>query len=389
VDYSAQLPKTLIILQRPGLRGSVTASPADRTRRGGLSQDPESLLDSSFQALAPPAMSPEARPIWGTGVANYPSWVPAWHERRAPVHALGCYVVQGGTWHFPGMLETGRGNYATEDDVLVRYVRDMWEAGQFPVHPARRAETEDPMILVFDRGYTTYGHFLVDILPRLLIAEQTLGSAFADCSIFVPADVPAWAELALAAVGFNASRLCRFDWHTNSLAVAIAIVPTLAHAYYSFHPRAVEIFREIRRRAAPESDGGSRRLFLSRRGQHSNRRLLNRVRIEEVARHAGLEVVTPETLSFREQIALYGESSLMVGEYGSALHNSIFMPRGSGVVALNPLQYLQSWLGALNEENTMYVYPEGADGLTEFVEFVIDEDRFARALEFAVFDGSA
>jgi capsular polysaccharide biosynthesis protein len=74
----------------------------------------------------------------------------------------------------------------------------------------------------------------------------------------------------------------------------------------------------------------------------------------------------------------------MVGEYGSALHNSIFMPRRSGVIALNPLQYLQSWLGALNEENTMYLYPEGADGLTEFVEFVIDEDRFARALEFAV-----
>jgi len=240
------------------------------------------------------------------------------------------------------------------------------------------------MVLVFDRGYTTYGHFLVDILPRLLIAEQTLGPAFAACSIFVPADVPAWAERALSVVGFDAKRFYRFDWHTNSLTVRIAIVPTLAHAYYSFHPCAAEIFREIRRRAAPEIERGSRRLFLSRGGHSSNRRLLNRARVEEIARQAGLEVVAPETLSFHEQIALYGRSSLMVGEYGSALHNSIFMPRGSGVIALNPLQYLQSWLGALNEENTMYLYPEGADGLTEFVEFVIDEDRFARALEFAV-----
>ena len=326
-------------------------------------------------------MSPEARPIWGTSVANYPSWVPAWHETRAPVHALGCYVAHGGTWHFPGILQTGRGMYASEDDVLVPYVRDMWRAGEFPARPARPAETEDPMILVFDRGYMTYGHFLVDILPRLLIAEQTLGPAFAECSIFVPADVPAWAERALSAVGFEAARFYRSDWHTNSLTVRKAIVPTLVHAYYSFHPRAAEIFREIRRRAAPGIEGGSRHLFLSREGQHSNRRLLNRVRIEEIAHRAGLEVVAPEILSFREQTALYGRSSLIVGEYGSALHNSIFMPRGSGVIALNPLQYLQSRLGALNEENTMYLYPEGADGL---MEFVIDEDLFARALEFAV-----
>lgn len=282
------------------------------------------------------------------------------------------------------MLEVDRGTYAAKDDVLVPYVRDMWRAGQFPARSARPAETEDPMILAFDRGYMTYGHFLVDILPRLLIAEQTLGSAFADCSVFVPADLPTWGERILSAMGFAPRRFYRFDWHRNALAVSLAIVPTLAHAYYSFHPLAADSFREISRRAAPELESGSRRLFLSRQGQHSNRRLVNRVRIEEIARGAGLEVVAPETLSFREQISLYGGSSLMVGEYGSALHNSIFMPRGSGVIALNPMQYLQSWLGALNEENTMYLYPEGADGLKEVAEFEIDEDRFARALEFAV-----
>jgi capsular polysaccharide biosynthesis protein len=110
----------------------------------------------------------------------------------------------------------------------------------------------------------------------------------------------------------------------------------------------------------------------------------NRPAIEAIAERAGFTLVQPEKLSMPAQLALFETATMIVGEYGSALHNSIFAEPGTIICALRGNSrhpgFIQSGIGTVLGQETGYVFGNTA-GQEVDQRFDIDPAAFSRALE--------
>jgi capsular polysaccharide biosynthesis protein len=84
------------------------------------------------------------------------------------------------------------------------------------------------------------------------------------------------------------------------------------------------------------SDRGDRRIFISRaeEGLPRRRRLLNHEEIESIAKRYDFEIVTPATLSFAEQVALFSGAAVIAGAHGAGFTNMVFAPPEARLVEL-------------------------------------------------------
>ena len=111
----------------------------------------------------------------------------------------------------------------------------------------------------------------------------------------------------------------------------------------------------MRRRSSPTF------IFVSRRRQSNLPPFESAAAIEAIAREEGLAVVYPEDFSLREQVTLFRQARLIVGEYGGALHNAIFAPRGATVVALNRIDVVQSRIARLKGHRIGFLLPKNGE----------------------------
>lgn len=95
----------------------------------------------------------------------------------------------------------------------------------------------------------------------------------------------------------------------------------------------------------------SRAVYLSRKRYSLwgkiRRPLSNEQEVEDLFRRHGYEIIYPETLSFAEQLALYGQCAVIAGAMGSNVHNAGFMPPGGQSLILAPTSFLALCMDAL------------------------------------------
>jgi hypothetical protein len=260
-----------------------------------------------------------------------------------------------------------------KDDVLPSYFRsffmmnteklpDVWEGMTYqPNAPVR--SIDKPCFYAFHPNLV-YGHFLLEILPKLYIWRflKTCGYQY---SFLLPRDLPAWAR---AFVDLFVDEGC-LDYHDPAREVVRAprfILASMMHVDHNFHP-AFNLALEYAVRASREGRScvgqttTPRRLYLSRRRAHTGwHAILNEDEVEGVFADLGFTIVHPQELSIREQICLYAGAEVIAGEYSSALHNSIFSPAGTKVISLNRVNWYQSRIGRLRQQPIVYISP--ADG---------------------------
>ena len=97
-------------------------------------------------------------------------------------------------------------------------------------------------------------------------------------------------------------------------------------------------FREqILKAFAPrnETSASPQRVFLSR---PSGKRSYNQDELEVIARREGFAIVSPETLSFGEQVRLFNNADVIVGASGAAWACSLFMKLGSKALIWAPIE---------------------------------------------------
>jgi capsular polysaccharide biosynthesis protein len=134
---------------------------------------------------------------------------------------------------------------------------------------------------------------------------------------------------------------------------------------------------------APSPTDSYRRIFVSRARTSQSRSLQNRARVEQIATEAGLELVYPESMALPEQMRLFAEARVIFGEYGSALHNSLFSLPGTTICALRGALehpgFIQSGFGQALGHPTGYVFGEQVDQ-SDGGQFVISEADFVECL---------
>lgn len=128
------------------------------------------------------------------------------------------------------------------------------------------------------------------------------------------------------------------------------------------------------------------KIFVSRKGVKSStsfRQLRNAASLELIAIEHGYEIVQPELLSLREQVALFRNARYVAGEYGSALHNAIFSSPRCTFICFNQINTVQQAIAKNFGHDLIFLMPENGHSLNEkscdgkgIVDYSISEELF-------------
>jgi capsular polysaccharide biosynthesis protein len=190
------------------------------------------------------------------------------------------------------------------------------------------------------------------------------GHDLARLHFVMPHDLRDFARPLLALCGLRPDQLVIYDYWRELIHADHLLLPTGLRAENRLAPcfaQATAFWTGRARVAAgagPSAFGSE--LYLSRFSAPPTRDLVNRNEIEAMARHCGLAPVRPEMLSIGEQIGLFSGARLIVGEYGSALHNAVFAAPGAAVCALRGTSghpsFVQSGIATALGQDLGYVF---------------------------------
>lgn len=218
----------------------------------------------------------------------------------------------------------------------------------------------DEAALVYDRWATeNYYHWMIEALPRLLLAQQM----FPDCMVLVPEPAPEFVTASLEMMGIK-QRLCNTR-HGGILKVGNLIVPERVYYYEEDEEMPLEYLHtgketsNVKKKVSPELKPAGlpkaelivdvrkkllqalpsqaikpgRKIFASRANQKT-RRLINENDIYPLLEQWGFEVVFFDLLSFAEQVELMQQTSLLMGVHGANLVNILFLHPTAKVIEL-------------------------------------------------------
>ncbi len=246
----------------------------------------------------------------------------------------------------------------------------------------------DRAVLLLCGGYDVYGHWLVDIMPKLF-ALRLAGFDLGALSFLYPSDTQPFGAAWLGLAGIGEDQLIRYDPTSEIVLAEELLVPTLlrsgSRASSLFGAAADFLLDAIDRNASlPAEQTGPNAILISRaRAGRDGRAMRNRQAIEAMIMDAGYVAVHPEHLPITRQVALFRGATRIIGEYGSGLHGSIFSPKGSRVCSLRGAArhpgFLQSGLAQALGQECGYVLGAASLDAIDF-EFHIEPADLRQAL---------
>lgn len=314
-------------------------------------KDAGGFLKWTDEAAAPPPAS-----LTVVDETNNLAWFEHVNEQPAVVQALGCHQLFDVRLQRHGLIFHGE-TFASDASHLGLVALEETRAAGGALADTEVIASDKPGIIFVGPGVRIYGHWLVDFIPRLRIAQEVLGDDFDDYVLPLPVGTPAWALTMMRVLcGVSERHILWFDPETQSVDFRMALAPTYCHANYHMHPAAADFWPLAGRAAA------NRRLCISRLNYETRtdgvlKSFANRDLFESLAVEMGYELVYPEKLSLMDQISLFAGASHVVGEYGSALHNMLFAPAGAVVGAIRCPNDVQLRISALRSQSTVLLLP--------------------------------
>jgi capsular polysaccharide biosynthesis protein len=183
-----------------------------------------------------------------------------------------------------------------------------------------------------------YGHWLVDVLPRIAIAAQFCD--LAKCRIVVTGKSGGMGRVhrdSLALFGVRPEQIVEIRRRPVFFERLHYPLPVSRHPWVK-SPRAIEVLESLPEKLGGRRDG-PKRLYVTR-NSGKNRRLTNEQDIVALLRPLGFVSVEPGKLSFADQVRIFAGAEAIVANCGAGLTNLVFSPRGVKVFALTtPLMH--------------------------------------------------
>jgi capsular polysaccharide biosynthesis protein len=182
---------------------------------------------------------------------------------------------------------------------------------------------DGPTLVSGNAAWINYSHWLFQCLTPILLAPE---AGIADFHALVPPlndTHRAFLELA----GVDAGRVTELPSGTAA-APALGIYSNLTSGDFPFvpHPAIIGAFERLAE-AVPRSRFAGQRIFLSR-ADTRNRVMLNEAELRSQLEADGYVALVPGSLSVTEQVALFRDAAMIVGQHGAALTNLLFSPPG-------------------------------------------------------------
>lgn len=175
-------------------------------------------------------------------------------------------------------------------------------------------------IWVCDAWALEYFHWLADMLPKILLADESLPVILPPGALdrdYVRTSLAMLGRRPVTMPADHRASIGRLD-------VITAVAPT-----GNFRPKLVQ---EVKAHLVTESgDDGGARLYITR-SRAPRRRILNEQDLESMLQDFGFTSVCLEDYSWKAQIEMVSRASVLVGLHGAGLANMMFMAGGGQVL---------------------------------------------------------
>ncbi len=184
-----------------------------------------------------------------------------------------------------------------------------------------------------------YGHWLIECLPKVAILAEHFdlrSLKFIVTRHFRTRQSGPMRKIyfeSLAAAGVAPQQIVEMTREAVEVERLLYPLPLTVHPWVKA-PRIVQILENLRDTIAV-GQRGPKRIYASRAFARK-RRLRNEAEILRILRDFEVAVVHPERHSFLEQVRLFADAELVVGNSGANLSNAVFAPRGVTVFAIAP-----------------------------------------------------
>jgi capsular polysaccharide biosynthesis protein len=323
--------------------------------------------------------------IPGTEEFAFP-WLRRWHQEphNWPPYDVACYSVLDA-------VVSGAGNVwiadrlVTSPEVMPPYVADglgvadggndrLKREHSLPIRSVAR-----PCLVAVGHGIRVYGHFMIEMLFRILVARRAYGGLKFRSGVLLDKQAPSWLlDILTNDLGISTDDFEFFDSSIEQVRLKHAILPGRVFIGERVHPVANELLDEFLHNLTIPAFG-RRRVFVTRRGFSNpaapHRICTNEQELAEIARlDHGFEPIAPEEISWREQIALFRDAEIIVGQAGSGLHTALFASSGSRLASIGFMNLVQPQIASLRGQETAYF----AEEVKLSGEFRVDKDAFRR-----------
>jgi Glycosyltransferase 61 len=240
-------------------------------------------------------------------------------------------------------------------------------------------------VLLAQPGQNIYGHWLLEILPKIAIARE---AEIDHLPWLVGSPLPAFAEEMLSCLARQPPQLLCHAPSNERINVEQLYVPSRPGTGRGFSPWLNTVISSLLSKYGKPKNSPRRRLFISRRLWRGKRKLVNYAEVMEVLKRWEFEEVHPEQMSFLEQIALFSQGSVICAVEGSAAHSSIFSAKGTPVVLFcnsHREPRYQHAISSLREQPLHVIYGNDRGNIAESVpdpgaDIYIDPGQLEEAL---------
>lgn len=256
--------------------------------------------------------------------------------------------------------------------------RAGWRRWEDEIYEVFEIDADIPVLPVLHHASHIYGHWLVDLLPRAVLARATVGNLH----LAVSENAPRFAYKLLAEFGFE-SNLIKVP--PRALVRARQLVGAPFMRQESFVRSQFSVFRSaaLALRCPAEPD---LKVYVSRSGIAKRSRLLwNCDEVEQIFRASGFQILHPQNLPLPEQIDIFSKARVLAGEEGSGLHSSVFAPDSCKVIIMKSASNgstIQQALCDRSGQKTQYLIgaPFRFPGPNRDANFFLDLRQVIRAL---------
>lgn len=222
-------------------------------------------------------------------------------------------------------------------NLLIKEVSVEWRPRSVP-WPMRRLrfppakEIPGRSVLLATTGGETYYHFLLEVLPRLDLAECA-GIRFSHQDRFIVNDLrPAFVRELLAKTGIPIER-CVETHRCRHLQCEELLLPSLPGQIGSPHRGIGDFYERLFPKESGVGTGKGRGLFLNRAGA-AQRNLRQAAAVSQILASCGIEEVDPGQMPVAVQVEKLRRASLVIAPHGAALSNLVFCQPATPVLEL-------------------------------------------------------
>lgn len=191
-----------------------------------------------------------------------------------------------------------------------------------PSQPDQQFEVAASILTGRKSTTPAYGHWLVEILPRIRGIKNYQGQTGRNPRILVNPNITDWQIETLKFVGVDTSNLTR--WQGGRASVDRYVLPMWAKSEpctsnIDWVREQIEASVDYEKHL----DQFSSRIYLSRENM-DRRQVINRKELVDAISEYGFESYSPESMTFAEQVALFKEADIIIGPTGGSFTNIIF-----------------------------------------------------------------